>query len=186
MKPVQPPLPNPLSIPFLPRQAGFTMVELIGVMVIMAILSLVAVPRFFDRDTFDARAFHDQALAMLRYAQKTAVAQNKNVFIRLNGVSVAACFDKDCTVHVAAPSGKNSGSTDTLNACSNDAVWFCEALPRRVTLATVPVFYFSPLGQPFTLGTPPVPFTGALNMPVVGGGMERQIVVEPETGYVHP
>jgi MSHA pilin protein MshC len=53
---------------------GFTLVELVLVVVLLSILSAVALPRFFDRNTFQDRAVHDDIVSTLRFAQKSAVA----------------------------------------------------------------------------------------------------------------
>ena len=47
---------------------GFSMVELIAVMIIAGILAAMALPRFFDRNIFESRGFHDQVISTLRYA----------------------------------------------------------------------------------------------------------------------
>jgi MSHA pilin protein MshC len=175
------------------EQDGFTLVEMVGVLVIMAILALVAVPRFVDRDAVDVRAFQGQALNMLRFAQKIAIAQNRAVYVRLSGSRIAFCFNNEnCDVtaanRVPAPAGRNSGSTDTLNNCDNDATWFCEALPGGVTSAIAATdFYFNGLGAPFNAADtqPNSTFTGRLDFPLTGGGLTRLIHIEANTGYVH-
>jgi MSHA pilin protein MshC len=48
-------------------------------MVIIAILSAVAGPRFFDNSAFDERAYLDELASSLRYAQKIAVASGCRV-----------------------------------------------------------------------------------------------------------
>ncbi|MHA6492110.1 prepilin-type N-terminal cleavage/methylation domain-containing protein [Pseudomonas borbori] len=56
------------------RRQGFTLVELIMVMVIIGTLAAVIGPRFFDRQVFDERMFYEESLAAVRYGQKLAVA----------------------------------------------------------------------------------------------------------------
>jgi MSHA pilin protein MshC len=49
-------------------------VELVVVVVILGILALVAVPRFFDDRTFLERGYFEELTAALKYARRVAVA----------------------------------------------------------------------------------------------------------------
>jgi len=171
------------------KARGFTLVELVMVMIIVGILAVAVIPRFFDRQTYDARAFLDRARAMLRYGQKVAIAQNRNVFVRLDGSSVALCFDAGCSDPVRPPSGGNSGSAATRNACRIAAQprsdWFCEAPPNGVGITAARMFYFSPLGKPYLKDDVPPASNFTLQDIVVSGDLARHIVIEAETGYVH-
>jgi len=60
-------------------ERGYTIVELVLVMVIIAILGAAAGPRFFDNSAFDERAYLDELASSLRYAQKVAVASGCRV-----------------------------------------------------------------------------------------------------------
>ena len=186
-------LPNPLR-----KARGFTMIELITVMVLIGILAAVAAPRFFDRQGFDARMFADQTQFMLRYAQKLAVAQNRPVYVRFNAASVALCFDRplnsafpDCAAANQVVAMNNSASPERLAACAGFADWYCEPVPAGLALATAPAtayFYFDALGKPFAAAnvSPTLLSTFvALTITVTGGGDTHAVVVEPETGYVH-
>jgi MSHA pilin protein MshC len=170
--------------------SGFTLIEMIGVMVIMSILLFVATPRFFDRNAFDIRLFEDRIQSMLQYAQKTAIAQNRNVYVRLNGTSVALCLDSACTNKVAAPGGNNSGTAATKNQCggSVNAFWMCEGTPAGVVYAATPAtagFFFNALGKPFnTAGE--ASLAAQLDISVAADGQARHMYIDPETGYVHP
>ncbi len=182
-----------------PRETGFTLVELITVMVLVGVLVAVAAPRFFERQSYDTRTFLDQSRFMLRHAQKLAVAQNRPVYVWLNGSSIALCLTYPgpgvpvCPVsdHVRVPGLENSASKTTLAACSSSRTWYCEGLPQGVSYATSPAstyFYFDAQGAPFAAAdvspTPTSTFSG-LQIRITGDGRDYDIFVEPETGYVH-
>lgn len=61
------------------RSGGFTLVELVIVVILLAVLSAVALPRLFSASAFDARGYHDELLSAARYAQKLAVASRCSV-----------------------------------------------------------------------------------------------------------
>jgi MSHA pilin protein MshC len=161
-------------------------------MIIIGALGAVAAGRYFDRAGFDAEAFASQTRAMLRYAQKVAVAQNRSVYVRLDGSSVALCFDTSCDAsgRVQAPSGANSGAAPTQQRCDNSPTWSCEATPAGIsyTLAgSGSLFRFDALGKPYTQGdadTSAVSTFVRTEITIAGDGGTRTITVEPETGYV--
>jgi len=72
-------------------EGGFTLIELIMVIVMLGILAVFAAPRMFNSEDFYARGFHDETLALLRYAQKTAIAQRRTVCVDFSASSITLC-----------------------------------------------------------------------------------------------
>lgn len=56
-------------------QQGFTIVELVVTLVILGILSVVALPRFFDQSSYDRYAGVDRLINLGRFAQQQAYAR---------------------------------------------------------------------------------------------------------------
>jgi MSHA pilin protein MshC len=155
-------------------QRGFTLIELIMVMVILGVLSAVAGPKIFNVSVFNARGFHDQTLAYLRFAQKTAVTQRRTVCVQFGTNTVtltiaAAVASTNC----ATPGALTvpMGTAGVLNA--KPGVTFDVALPPTD-------FNFDSLGQPITsTGTAQAKQQFQVN------GSANFIYVETVTGYVH-
>jgi len=105
-------------------QRGFTMVELITVIIIIGIIGAVVTPRFFSATTFQSRAAADQVRAALKYGQKIAIAQRHQV-----SVVVSSAAQANCT---------NTVSSYTVTC----------AILNSVTLTSAGTFNFNSLGQP--------------------------------------
>ncbi|MGF6271694.1 MSHA pilin protein MshC [Massilia sp. UYP11] len=63
------------------RQAGFTMVELVTVMVLVGVLAAIGIPRLMGGNSINAVVFGDQVASALRTAQKSAVAKRRIVCV---------------------------------------------------------------------------------------------------------
>ena len=152
------------------EKAGFTLVELVMVIVIVGILAAVAAPRFFDTNVFQSRGFADQVQASLRYAQKQAIAQRRNVCVALAASTItltiasASGAASACNTNLVSPSGQPS-------SCPSATYKICA--PSGVTLA-----YLSANSNFDALGR-----TAANSITI--SGATNDIVVEAETGYVH-
>ena len=76
--------------PLLYAERGFTLVELVAVLIILGIVAAVAAPRFFDNAVFSERGYADEIAASLRYARRIAVASGCNVRFNINGAGYSA------------------------------------------------------------------------------------------------
>jgi MSHA pilin protein MshC len=154
---------------------GFTLIELIMVVVILGVLAVFAAPRLLRPSDFYVQGFHDETMAYLRFAQKTAVAQRRTVCVTfaassltLTIASAAATFDCATAGTLTGPKGE---TPVTLTAKSGMAY------------GTTPTnFYFDGLGQPITVGG-----GGAAQATQTFqvSGASKTITVETATGYVH-
>ena len=92
---------------------GFTLVELIAVLVIVALIAAAGRSLFFDIDVFRQRGFFEETLSAVRYAQKHAVASGCPVrvqttatgFTLFRSANVAACAGGPYNTPIADPSG---------------------------------------------------------------------------------
>lgn len=99
---------------------GFTMVELIMVIVILGILVAVVGPRFFDRQVFDERLFFEESLSAVRYGQKLALTSGCPIRAQVDGAGYALTYAADCGTAdkdswVANPSGDDYEPSNPQN-----------------------------------------------------------------------
>jgi MSHA pilin protein MshC len=141
------------------RTDGFTLVELVAVIIIVAILAVVAIPRMFNPQDFQSRAFYDQTTAALRFAQKAAVAQRRTVCVAFGTASV--------TFTVASNAGTANCTPGVGLVGPDGKVPYQISATGGIVFAAVPVdFNFNALGQASTGQV--IQFTGgAPNLTVV-------------------
>ncbi len=79
---------------------GFTLIELIVVLLLVGVLALTALPRFFDTRDFTGRGFYDELNGAVRFARATALASGCAVQVRITASPAGyALFQRatDCT-----------------------------------------------------------------------------------------
>ena len=79
------------------RHAGFSLVELISVIVLLGILGIVALGRFTGPNLFVARGFFDDTVTAVRFAQKLAISSGCDVRVITTASSYQLRQSTTCT-----------------------------------------------------------------------------------------
>ena len=150
---------------------GFSLVELIVTLLVVGILAVTVAPKMFAIQGFDARGFYDETMSILRYAQKTAIAQRRTVCV--------AFATNSATLTIA--SAASVTTCDTNLTGPNGVAPYSVTARNNVTYSTIPTsFNFDAKGRP-------IDAAGALVTisPIQVSGNTNAITIEAETGYVH-
>lgn len=148
------------------RQRGFTLVELVMVMMLIAVITAMSAARFADREPFAVQGAADQLVSGLRLAQATAIAQRRAVHVGLTAspATLTVCLDAACTQPLATPAG--------------DSIWLADA--GDLKLSTGASFSFAADGSPS--------LASALQVRVLSADGSRSsptITLETVSGHVH-
>jgi len=80
------------------KMNGFTVFELVMVVVLLGIISVFALGRLFDSNDFKAAGYFNDALNATRYAQKLALSSGCSVQVQISGTEYALFQrETDCT-----------------------------------------------------------------------------------------
>lgn len=146
---------------------GFTLVELVLVLMIAGVLAAVAGPRMVDRTAFQTHGGAAEVRTALRYAQKLAMAKNREVCVTTTANDLTLTFEPTnasvCGVAAVIRPGGDPVSEPTLRV----------VLPTGIALAPATTFRFDGQGRPNPNAT--------VNLTVGGSA---PVTVERETGYV--
>jgi len=135
---------------------GFTLVELVVVLILLGVLSAYAVPRFAGRGNYDALTAQQDIKQALRYAQQLAMSRTNDVVI-----FIATANNLAITINGA-------------NAARPDGGLYPLTMPNGITLAPATNITFDRLGAPSA--SPTI---------AINGAQPLSVTLEGTTGYAH-
>jgi len=147
--------------------AGFTVVELVVVIVIIAVLGAIAGPRFFNNSTFDERAYYDEFVSALRYAQKVAVASGCSVQVDITATTYSLMQQTLLSGHCDV-----TDSSFPVPVLLSTGEVMNGSAPGAITVAPAITIVYGPLGRTNL----------AANQVLTLGG--RVVTIQAESGLV--
>lgn len=148
--------------------AGFTVIELVVVIVILGVLAVSVLPSFLGSSDIKSAGLRDQVVTALRYAQKAALSHRRLVCaaVDANGVKLTIAQNggaTSCNLELAGPGG---GSRMVTNSAG---------IGLASSAATL---FFQPSGQVTSDGAGNNPATFSITV----SGL-KPISVDGRTGY---
>jgi prepilin-type N-terminal cleavage/methylation domain-containing protein len=116
---------------------GFTMIELIVVMALVATLGVLALPAFDSRTPLNQLGVRDQVGAMLEYSRKLAMVQHRSVCVMVTATTVQAVY---------AP-GNVCSAASLIDQPANAGAKFIVPVPGDVVMGGAALVQFDSQGQ---------------------------------------
>jgi MSHA pilin protein MshC len=173
------------------KNNGFTVIELVMVIVLIGIITVFAAPRMLDVTGTKASSFRDKLKADIRYAQNLAMTRNSRTRVYFNGtgpapaqgyaVGIDSSAANDCSAFVLAVDPAGTTMLVTLNAGTYAGITVVPAPPIMTCLE------YDSLGRPYACGAGAcsvVPMAAAMTMDVNGDATMR-VSVTTQTGAVN-
>lgn len=143
------------------KNNGFTIVELVVVILIIGIFSVSVIPRFFNTSSYKNRLATDELMAALRYSQQTAMNRGGDIQFILTANNFTV--QRSGGGSLRSPDGR---------------IPYSKTFPDSIT-ASPTTINFNALGQPINDAATLI----SSNIPLTVG--TSNITVEANTGYAH-
>ncbi len=149
--------------------SGFSLVELVTVIVLLGALGVVALGRFSDVDAIPARGFFDDTVTAVRFAQKLAISSGCEVQVTTTTAGYQLRQRATCTT--------GSFTTAVPNPADRSAAYLNAAIPSGFTLTAGDII-FNALGTRQSFAPDSADFS------VSGGAVSFSFRVHTATGLV--
>lgn len=148
------------------HQSGFSMMELVLVIVLLGILSIYVAPRLIDNQTISLNAASEQMVRDIELTQSLSMGLNDNYYMTINSGSYY--------INDSAGTRYSHPIYGTSDIASTSGVSFTSSLPSNVLA-------FNGIGVPYTTSAP---LANNATITISTNGNSRRITVYPETGLI--
>lgn len=157
---------------------GFSLIELVVVIVIVGILAVFAAPRFFGTDVYDEAGFYEQSRAAIRLAQKISISSGCDVRVRFTAGTPGSYVVQRWSSCIPAD---HTDPTVAIQSLADSA--YSATSPDSVSVSALD-FYFDQIGRPRQISAtnPPPLLANLTDLDLTIGS--RTIQIHPLTGYV--
>jgi Tfp pilus assembly protein FimT len=167
-------------------EKGFTILEIIAILVVMAILSVIAVSRSFNYDV-EVYSGADTLRTHLRYAQTTAMNTNPSGGLNIWGINYDSGANQYWMFQGINPNNNITFLPEDTQYSSADRK--INLNPKKITLSSNFLIYFDNRGIPYTAYTNATTNTRlastlTISVSPISGGTTVNVTITPLTGYV--
>jgi MSHA pilin protein MshC len=115
---------------------GFTLVELVAVLIIASIIGSVVVPRFSNTASFDETLAHDQLISLARSAQQLSLARaNVDLFFQDTGSELSVATRVGGTVQTSRIFPKNEVTITADTSAAGGTQGTCTAIGTPISVS---------------------------------------------------
>jgi len=157
-------------------QSGFTLIELITVIILLGVISSIALPRFFNTSAYKARFAVDDLRIALQLAQKTAVSSGCTTQVNITSSLYQVWTDSNCGTGVA-------DFTTPLQHPS-DSGQYQLSFPDSVSITSPATPFLLQFQSDGRIEYNNVAINTALNLQINQDGTARSISLNGSTGFV--
>lgn len=149
---------------------GFTLVELVIVILMLGVMSAFLVAKFYDTSAVNLNSEADVFKSHLRYAQSRAMNTNSVWGINISSANQYSLFQSSTTNIIRLPGQETSTVT----------------LPNGLTFSNTGIVAFDTWGKPYTAAVCNAGSAQSGDRPIVLnlGGSSKTIFITPNTGFI--